>query len=827
MLLNRKPIYPFAILLLLMASCTVIKNYPTTKRFVAANQIEIYGPISKDEKNRLAADLNNYWDDSLRVKSSDQLFVIKRIKNPAVYDSNNIARSEVFMKAYLASNGYYNAVFKDTLYKIVPSKHKNLGIFPKYKNGLFRRKLSDSLKIIGVKMKINVGKNLKIDSTGVNLIDSSKHTATDTLLQQLANKAKKESVLKKGNPYSKQIVSLELDRLVALYRKNGFYRYSRENLYADVDTIDLKLLDFTLDPFGQAKKIAEAVKRRKENPEADIIIRPRKIADSTKTQQYYVGNLYFYPETKVYEDEDSLIYLKNYRVSDTNRAGYVLKDKLGKFHFRPIRSRVFMRKGALYNEDDYYRTVNSLSGLGAWQQVDVKPVILRTATDSNLIDFHFFLIPAPKRSRIIDFETSRNTGDIASGGVSLFGIANSITLIDRNVWKEAIQANTTLRNGVELNFTDKDKLLQTIQSSLSHSYTFPRLIAPNWMVKRQKRLENPRTVFNLNASYTDRKNYFLQRSFAASWGYEWVSKLPNGRKNNWIYRPLDIGISSLESLPLLEQAFKDFPALRTAFNTGKVISQNLTYFTQFNSNRKPNHTHNFKFSIEEAGGLLGLIPTFQNDIYQYLKLTGEYKALIKKRKNAIAYRFFAGVGFNYSKDSIIGNTLPFFKQFTAGGPNSMRAWQVRQLGLGSSIVSDTAAKNTFKDRFGDVQLEANVEYRFRLADVGGVKLDGALFADVGNIWNIKKDTSSRAINTELNFARLYNDVAIAAGFGLRIDFSNFFLIRLDLGYKLKDPARQTPGGWLKNLQFSETRNNGANGIEVTNMAIQLGIGLPF
>lgn len=47
----------------------------------------------------------------------------------------------------------------------------------------------------------------------------------------------------------------------------------------------------------------------------------------------------------------------------------------------------------------------------------------------------------------------------------------------------------------------------------------------------------------------------------------------------------------------------------------------------------------------------------------------------------------------------------------------MRAWPMRQLGLGSSIQNDTATR--FKDRFGDVQLETNLEYRFKIMTLFG------------------------------------------------------------------------------------------------------------
>ncbi|MFX8554495.1 hypothetical protein ABTM01_20540, partial [Acinetobacter baumannii] len=74
---------------------------------------------------------------------------------------------------------------------------------------------------------------------------------------------------------------------------------------------------------------------------------------------------------------------------------------------------------------------------------------------------------------------------------------------------------------------------------------------------------------------------------------------------------------------------------------------------------------------------------------------------LKIGKNELAYRAFGGIGINYGGDSIIGPTLPFFKQFSAGGPNSMRAWVLRQLGLGSSNISEKdPALNAFRDRFG-------------------------------------------------------------------------------------------------------------------------------
>lgn len=94
---------------------------------------------------------------------------------------------------------------------------------------------------------------------------------------------------------------------------------------------------------------------------------------------------------------------------------------------------------------------------------------------------------------------------------------------------------------------------------------------------------------------------------------------------------------------------------------------------------------------------------------------------------------------------------------------------------------------------------------------------------MGNIWSLKYDPKSP--NAEFNISRLGRDLAMAVGTGLRFDL-NYFMIRLDLGYKLKDPARQYNNGWseLSHLTWTETRSNGA---QINNYAVQFGINLPF
>ena len=207
-------------------------------------------------------------------------------------------------------------------------------------------------------------------------------------------------------------------------------------------------------------------------------------------------------------------------------------------------------------------------------------------------------------------------------------------------------------------------------------------------------------------------------------------------------------------------------------------------------------------------------------MYKYLKFEAEYRFVQKQPKSEIAYRLFSGVGIPLG-----GKSLPFFKQYSAGGPYSMRAWGLRQLGLGSSILNDTIPATSFRDRFGDMQLEANFEYRFNVATIGPMKLASTLFTDIGNVWNVKKDAADPDAEFSLN--HFTKDIAIALGTGLRLDFS-YFLIRVDFAYKVKDPGRITNNGWMsiKDFTWKEVRNNQGK-TEIRNYAFQLGIGLPF
>ncbi|MDB5232349.1 MAG: surface antigen [Chitinophagaceae bacterium] len=791
-----KSAWPFFVLLVwvcLLTSCTEerflffnrtsVKNAPADTPFVYKNTIVVEGDLSKDEKKRLSTELENYWDDSLRSRRQQRLFFY-RIANPPVLDTANIPRTVSFMNGFLRSQGYYYALFRDSI----------------------RIDSLNNQQRASVIMYVNPGKPM--------IIDSFTYAIADTGLQKMAEQHKTESLIQAGKSvFSKDLISGELNRLVELYRNNGYFRLTREDLVAEADTMNQALLALSIDPLDQARQAAADSLNRPDHPTASLIIRLRMAGDGaidpSHLRTYYNGNIIYYPETLVTELPDSLINDKSFK--EVTNQEFTMRYREGDFVMRPLREHTYMRKGQLYNERNYYRTLNNLGVIGAWSQADAKPIVRQDS-----VDFHIFLVEAVPKNITLDVETSRNTGDFLSSN-NLFGIAFNATYRNRNVWKRAIQSATSLRTGIDLSFNNGKTQIQTFQGSIGQSYSFPRLISPI-RITGKKQLEGVRTVFNINASYADRTKFFRLRNLVTNWGYEW-------KKDNkaFQYRPINIELYSLDTLEGIREIFKQNNFLRYAFNTGSVVSQVFSFTTAYNDKNNNRHSNFIRVGVEESGALLGLIPSLRSRIYQYIKGEAEYSRLYNFSKTALALHAFAGLGYNFSKDPNIGNTLPFYKQFVAGGPNSMRAWGLRQLGLGSSLTSDTLSSN-FRDRFGDMKLEANVEYRYHIAQISSLALGGAVFTDIGNIWNLRKNTSSP--DGEFNPGRLGKDIAIGIGTGLRFDF-NYFLIRVDMGIKLKDPARISNNGWLSIQDFTWTNKELNNSARRNNYAIQLGIGLPF
>ncbi|HMK25478.1 MAG TPA: BamA/TamA family outer membrane protein [Chitinophagaceae bacterium] len=755
-----------ALCLVMAGSCTIVKNYPHGKPFVYKTNININGNFSSDTTTMLSTRLRGQLDDSMRARSVSKL-LWKVMKKPPVYDSANADKSIIFMRALLVSMGY----FRDTItYKAVIDT------------------VSQDQYRTTVSFNVTPGKPTRLDSISYNIKQQD--------LQNLAVANQKESFLKKGEPFAKTTISLELDRLTELYRNNGYLRFGRDLLQGLWDTVDVSFFDPNLDPFQQVEMLQKLEEQRK-NPTADLEIRLKPGFDSSRIRKYFVGNIKIYPDY----NQDTADYSRKETMRDDVRIIYyrnLFKPKV----FPP---NIYLHHGKLYDQRNYFKTINRFNSLGAWRLVNIEQLPRK---NQDTVDITIRLTPAKKFGFTANLEGSLNYSAI-SGNLAGFNI--NFGLQNRNLWKLANQSSTSIRYGIE---TGKDtltkvKFTQTRQFSFSHSIYFPRAVAVSNIIPKEWK-ENARTVLSFNAAATERRALFNLTTVNGSWGYELQRS-----KQTLALRFPNFEYSYLKHKPLLDTLFSKNPALKNIFTDGFIASTIVNYTI---SGGKKNYVNFLRANMEVSGLVLGLIrhnKFLDTNLYRFIKVDAEFIRKIVLRKSAVALRAFAGVGyeFNSTVNPDKKNNLPFFKEYFAGGPNSMRAWALRKLGPGSTVKSF----GLNPERYGDVQLEANIEYRFPITSISGVKLNGALFTDMGNVWYLK---IAKAINRPpeevFNFSRLWKDIAIGAGVGLRIDLS-FFVIRLDYSYKVKNPSPEDIAGqnkWFYNWDIRKGQ-------------FQLGIGYPF
>ena len=145
-----------------------------------------------------------------------------------------------------------------------------------------------------------------------------------------------------------------------------------------------------------------------------------------------------------------------------------------------------------------------------------------------------------------------------------------------------------------------------------------------------------------------------------------------------------------------------------------------------------------------------------------------------------------GLGIPYGNADII----PFERRFYSGGANSVRGWGESRLGPGVYAERQDVPTRDY-NQVGDIKLDLNMEYRVKLFWL----LEGALFLDGGNIWTIKDYPEQPGGAFKLD--SFMNQIAIAYGAGIRMDFS-FFVARLDMGVRLFNPALSRREQWRIN-----------------------------
>jgi outer membrane protein assembly factor BamA len=773
-----------------------VRKFPENQPFHFENKIKIDGKVSRQEKVDYKTRLLAQIEDSAQVKSASRIpwpsfpwFIpVSVIENPSAFNIEKVNQSSSNMKNLLKSLGFRKAdVNIDTF---ITNKRK-------------QKRLTTEYTVVA-------GPLYKIDTVVYNF--------TDSAIQQIAKASAQTSNVKKDVGFSYAIIDEEINRLTNIFQINGYYKIDKEDIIAEVDTNYTELIDPTLDPFEYATALALAQGRIKE-PRVDVYFKLRDKRDSTHLSQYTVGQVIVFPDFKEFDDET---------VIDLNKidsADIEIRSFHNTFNTKFIMSNIMLKPGAIFNRNDYSKTLNNFNKLGAWQNININSEV----DDINKeVNYRLKLLPAKRQFFSIDLEGSSiiNTSQLIQIGSGKVGAATNFTLRNRNIGKRAIQLENSLRTGVEFN---NFKKLLSGEVTLTNRLTFPWLVAP--LSKTAKsRFQQARTMVSADFSYVDRFRFFQINSFNTFLGYEW-KPTPN---SSWLFRPINFEYTQFKPDSLFLESIKDFPLLLYTYNNGLIIGMNA----MFNYNLTPNNTKRIsllKLFAEESGLLSGALFYNQtkpgkslSNLYRYVKMDAEFKQIFARKNNSLHLRAYAGAGLALNSGSRTGDvTLPFFKSFIAGGPNSMRGWAIRKLGIGSNIFYDTISAGTFNDKYADIQLEANIEYRFNLFQFYGFWMRGAVFTDMGNIW-FRNELDGTLKNANLKFNKLGKDLAIASGFGARIDF-NYFLLRFDLGFPIKDPRYgPTNTGNPRIEEFYSPTSGGWMVEKVWNKpAFQFAIGYPF
>jgi outer membrane protein insertion porin family len=121
--------------------------------------------------------------------------------------------------------------------------------------------------------------------------------------------------------------------------------------------------------------------------------------------------------------------------------------------------------------------------------------------------------------------------------------------------------------------------------------------------------------------------------------------------------------------------------------------------------------------------------------------------------------------------------------------SSIRGFYLNGLGPGSYSNPNLAPEDQIFERYGDMKLESNLEFRFPVYRI----LKGAVFADAGNIW--KLDTAVTGEAGVFRFNKFYKEIALTPGVGLRLDIT-VFVIRLDVATPFINPLMPEGQRWV-------------------------------
>ena len=522
-------------------------------------------------------------------------------------------------------------------------------------------------------------------------------------------------------------------------------------------------------------------------------------------------NYYFFEADTLTYPDSALLYLtvNEYTRNETAKEA----EPIRKFYFNDvsitypktlkIKDKVLKElntiiPGAPYSSDIVNQTYSRLASLRVFNSVNIG----MTKADTNLVDCSISLSQSKLQGFKVNLEGSTNSS-------GLLGVSPQLSYYHKNIFRGGEWLNLSFMGNFQFKFNDS---VRSNEFGVSAGLSFPKFFP---LPYRYFKGAIPRTDINLSYNYQDRPEY-TRNIISTSYGY-------NGMVGDRFYYqayPLQLNIVRLFNLdPDFYKTLANDPFLRYAYQDHFDLGSGMTLYYTTDAASIPTESFFYtRFQFDIAGNMLSLFkPLMKRDQDGFATIWNTpYSQFVRSEitlgrtwifgrngGQAIATRLLAGAGYAYGNSS----ALPFEKHFYGGGSNSLRGWQARTVGPGLSPM-DTSF--VIPNQTGDMKLEANIEYRFNMF----WKVAGAVFVDAGNVWTLKDDGTQAGKESMLRWDTFGESIAANWGVGLRLNFG-FMLLRLDLGLKVHDPAREMkwvgPDQWFKRDGY----------------ALHFGVGYPF
>lgn len=645
----------------------------------------------------------------------------------------------------------------DTRAKVAGNLLRDYGFF----DGHVTWKIDSTKNERAVKLSydIDMGRPYRIDT----LLYEGFAPRTDSLIHARSS----ERLVHTDDYFNVNTLNAERQRVVDLLRNHGYY-------YARTD-----FLTFLADTLMRSGYVM-----LKMVPAANL---PK---EALKT--YHIGKTAVYLTGYNGEPPVDSMKLRDFTV-------FYAGDKPG-LRFDVLRKRFLYRKGELYSQTRQDYTQEALSRLGVFKFNEMQ-YLPRSGEDTLDVRVNA-MFDLPYDSELELNVTTKSTKQTGPGAI--------FKLTKKNFRRMGASLNLELKGSYEWQTSstvDGDKsVMNSYELGAALSLDFPRIVIP-WVRNRIDPFRFPsETHFRIYAEQVNRARYFKMLSFGGSISYSFQKS----RSMKHTVTPVHLAFNHLQRrTATFDSIALANPMLFHSLDDQFIPSISYT-FTYDDSWRQRRWRIWWENSFTSAGNITSAIYAafgrgfkekekkfLGTPFAQFLKFTSEIRPLFYiNEKQQLAGRLMAGVIWAYGNKTI----APYNEQFYVGGANSIRAFTVRSLGPGRFHPADNAAYS-YVDETGDIKLEANLEYRFRLfSNMFGGNLNGAVFLDAGNVWLMRKDEARPG--AEFTFKHFFDNIAVGTGVGIRYDLS-FLVLRLDWGIALHVPYETGRSGYYNIPQFKD------------------------